>query len=223
MRYCLALPVGAASFIWSALLTQYANAQSNPYALDRLFLEQDDHTPLYDVLSFNSVTAVENYYGVTSQEATLATQFFAGYSGSSANMLFTRYPDEPARAHLYGSNIDNLTLAQLQAIKGSLSITSQGYAYSGSVNLTGVASFSAAASRIMAALDKNLPVAAVASGSSIAPVSQSFTGSINTNVLNVTSIPPGSSIQIGSVITGNDVPPGAQVSAQLTGTPGGVG
>jgi hypothetical protein len=222
MRYRLALPAVAASLAWSALLTQYANAQSNPYPLDRLFLEQDDHTPLYDVLSFNSITEVDNYYGVTSQEATLAKQFFAGYSGSSANMLFTRYPDEPARAHLYGSNVDNLTLAQLQAVKGSLNITSQGYAYSGSVNLAGVTNFSAAASRITAALNKNLPVAAVTSGSSIAPVSLSFTGSINTNVLNVTSISSGS-IQIGSVITGNEVAPGVQVSAQLTGTPGGVG
>jgi hypothetical protein len=137
-------------------------------------------------------------------------------------MLFTRYPDEPARAHLYGSNVDNLTLAQLQAIKGSLNITSQGYAYSGSVNLAGVANFSAAASRITAALNKDLPVTAMTSGSSIAPVSLSFTGSISANVLNVTSIPSGS-IQIGSIITGNKVAPGAQVSAQLTGTPGGVG
>jgi hypothetical protein len=77
-----------------------ANAQNSPYALNRLFLEEGEATPLYKVLTFNSVTAVENYYGVHSPEAKLATDFFSGYTGSSANMLFTRYPILPARAHL---------------------------------------------------------------------------------------------------------------------------
>ena len=111
-----------------------ANAQNSQYALDRLFLEESYATPLYDVLSFNSATAVANYYGATSQEATLATDFFAGYTGSSANMLFTRYPILPARAHLYGSNVSGLTLPQLQAINGSLSLTSEGYDLSYPVN-----------------------------------------------------------------------------------------
>ena len=35
-----------------------------------------------------TATAVENFFSVGSDEAALATDFFAGYNGSSANMLF---------------------------------------------------------------------------------------------------------------------------------------
>ena len=84
MRCAAALPLFAASLIGSPSFPECANAQSNPYALDRLFLEEPNTTPLYGVLSFNSYAAVANYYGDTSSEATLASEFFAGYNGSSA-------------------------------------------------------------------------------------------------------------------------------------------
>ena len=117
-----------------------AGTYTSPYALDRLFLETSSVTPGFEVLSFNSVTAVANFYGVSSAEAGLATQFFAQY-GAAANMLFARYPVGGNRAHLFGADVSNLTLQQLQAINGPISITSQGYLFSGSVNLSGVDKF----------------------------------------------------------------------------------
>ena len=104
--------------------------------------------PQTAVLSFSSATAVANYYGATSAQASLANEFFAGYAGTSATMLFTRYTAAGERPHLLGANISNLTLSQLQSISGSLSITFQGYTYSGSINLSGVSGFSAAATAI---------------------------------------------------------------------------
>jgi len=199
-----------------------AGTYSSPYALDRLFLDTSVASPLHGVLSFNSATAVANFYGATSFEATLANQFFAGYGGSSATMLFTRYPVAGARAHLAGSNVSNLTLNQLQSINGTLSITSQGYAYSGTINLSGVQSFSSAAVEIQAALNQNLPVAAVTTGSSIAPASVSFKGSINGLLLQVTSISSGS-MYAGAIISGPRIPAGTQINSQIEGTPGGVG
>jgi len=187
-----------------------AGTYSSPYALDRLFLDTSVASPLHGVLSFNSATAVANFYGATSFEATLANQFFAGYGGSSATMLFTRYPVAGARAHLAGSNVSNLTLNQLQSINGTLSITSQGYAYSGTINLSGVQSFSSAAVEIQAALNQNLPVAAVTTGSSIAPASVSFKGSINGLLLQVTSISSGS-MYAGAIISGPRIPAGTQM------------
>jgi hypothetical protein len=222
MRYVAAFPLVAAFLLGSASLPECAKAQSNPYALDRLFLTNNDWAPLYDVLAFDSETAVANYFGATSQPARLATEFFTGYTGTSATMLFTRYPELPARAHLYGSNISNLTLAQLQAINGSITISSEGYNYSGSINLSGATSFVSAANIIANALNKNLPVAAVATGGSIAPVSVSFTGSINYGNLTVSTLSSGS-IQIGSLISGPGIPAGAQITSQLSGTPNGVG
>jgi hypothetical protein len=94
----------------------------------------------------------------------LAKQFFAGYTGSSANMLFTRYPDLPARAHLYRGDISNLTLADLQAIKGTLSIISQGYKFSGSSIYRASRVFRKPQSRITAALNHELPHEAVTTG-----------------------------------------------------------
>jgi hypothetical protein len=222
MRYVGAFSLVAASLIGSASLPEHANAQSNPYALDRLFLMPSDKQPLYQVLSFTNETEVENYYGVGSNQAHLATDFFTGLpKGDTATMLFTRYPELSARAHLYGGNISNL--ASLQAItNGTLTITSQGYNISGSVNLSGVTSFSAAATRITNALNAHLPTVAATTGSSITPVSVSFTGSVNGLLLDVTSLTRGS-MQIGAVVSGPGIPGGAQITGQVTGTPGGVG
>ena len=199
-----------------------ASAESSQYALDRLFLIHGASTPLDEVLSFDSITEVENYYGIKSKEAHLAKDFFADSTGSSANMLFARLPaSSGARSHLYGSDISSLTAQQLQTFNGSLSIISQGYQYyAPSINLAGQ-SFSTAANVIQTALNKTLPIAAVTTGT-IAPVSVSFNGSINATVLTVSGLSSGS-IQIGSYISGPGVPPDAQVTSQINGTPNGVG
>ena len=199
-----------------------AGTYSSPYALNRLLLDPLQDVPFDDVLSFSSATAVANYFGASSNEAAMATEFFSDY-GSSATLSFARYPILPARAHLYGANVSNLTLSQLRSINGSLSTTSEGYNYSGTVNLSGVASFSAAATAIQNALNANLPVAATTTGSSISTVTTQFTASITGAVLTVTGVnTPGGSIQIGSYITGANGATG-QITAQLSGTPNGAG
>src|SRR5271166_2561696 len=129
----------------SAPTTDPAGTYSSPYALNRLFLVWENITPDNTVLSFNSATAVANYYGATSAQASLANEFFAGYGGTSATMLFTRYILTGARPHLLGANVSNLTLNQLRSINGSLAINFQGYTYSGSINLSAVNGFSAVA------------------------------------------------------------------------------
>ncbi len=206
----------------SAPATDPAGTYSSPYALNRLFLEIVNTTPGTSVLSFNSATAVANYYGATSAEASLANEFFAGYAGASATMLFTRYCPLGERSHLLGANVSDLTLSQLQSISGSLSITFQGYTYSGSINLSGVSGFSTAATAIESALNSNLQVAAVTAGSSITPVSVSFTGSIKGILLQVTSVSSGS-IELGADISGPGIPARAQIVVQLEGTTGGPG
>ena len=206
----------------SAPTTDPAGTYSSPYALNRLFLVGLNNTPDNAVLSFNSATAVANYYGATSREASLANEFFAGYGGTSATMLFTRY-GSIRRPHLLGANISNLTLNQLQSISGSLAITFQGYTYSGPINLSGVESFQAAASAIQAALNSHLQVAAVTAGSSITPVSVSFTGSLTGAFIQVTSVSSGS-IELGAQLSGPGIRAGNnQIVAQLNGTPGGAG
>jgi hypothetical protein len=122
-------PVGAHSGAGASAPTTAGayvfNTAKSQYGIDRLFLTYDNNAPLNEVLSFNSVTAVANVFGEDSQEATLATEFFSGYAGSPANMPFARPPVGGGRARLFGGNIRALTLAQFQAISGTLSLTSQ--------------------------------------------------------------------------------------------------
>ena len=174
----------------SAPTTDQAGTYSSPSALNCLFLVWKNTTPANVVLPFNSVTAVENYYGATSSEATLATDFFAKYYGdTSATMLFTR-TNTQRRPHLLGANISNLLTPnqnQLENISGSLALTFDGYTYSGHVNLSGVTSFLDAAGKIRAALDRNLQVAAVTTESSIVSKRVSFSGYTDRSHLFVTS------------------------------------
>ena len=196
---------------------------ASPYALDRLFLDSDNRIPFNKVLSFNSVTKVENYFGVSSLEAKLAKEFFSGYSGSSAHMLFDRMPIGGGRARIFGANIHGkTTLAQLQAIdNGTLSLTSEGYNFTASINLSSATSFKDAASLIQSALNAAQPTEATTTGSSIAPESASFTGSIEGGLMRVTAVSSGQ-IAIGGTLTSANGYSG-HIVAQDSGTPGGVG
>ena len=206
----------------TAYTTDPAGTYSSPYSLNRLFILWKNSTPANTVLSFHSATAVANYYGATSSEASLAKEFFAvNYGETSATMLFTRV-GLGQRPHLLGANIGNLTLTQLQSINGSLAINFQGYTYSGHVNLSGVTSFLDAAGKIRAALNRNLQVTSLTAGSSITPEKTVFTGYFDRAQLYVTSVLSGS-IQIGGLISGHGVKPGSQIISQLSGTPGGPG
>jgi hypothetical protein len=211
----------------SAPTTDPPGTYSSPYALTRLFLDPNPTTPATGVLSFNSASAVANYYGATSFEAGLANQFFAGYAGAPATMLFTRYSAGGARPHLYGANlVGSLTPKDLQNISGSLSITFQGLTwpvpitYSAQINLSADNSFPAAAKTIQSALNSNLQTMATTE-SKIDPVYVQFTGSIIGDLLTITSA-PGGSIKLGAEISGPQGPIG-QIVTQRTGTSCGIG
>ena len=151
----------------------------------------------------------------------MATAFFSGYSGSSATMLFDRMPTGGGRARIYGANLSGLTLAQLQAINGTLSLTSEGYNFNASINLASATSFGSAASLIQSALNAAQPTEATTTGSSIAPGSASFTGSIEGGLMVVTAVSSGQ-IAIGGILTSANGYSG-HIIAQISGTPGGVG
>src|ERR1700722_9459286 len=48
--------------------TYILNTAASPYGLNRLFLDLGNRVPLNEVLSFNSATAVKNFFGVGSAE-----------------------------------------------------------------------------------------------------------------------------------------------------------
>lgn len=205
-----------------------AGTYTSPYELDRLVVVWKQTTPDNTPLSFTSYQAVADYYGVPSQEASIAAEYFAGYANVTTpyppTLTFVRYANGQ-RPHLLGGNITSLVddLPALDAINGPLDLTFDGFQYNANVNLAGATSFAAAAIDIRNALTAAAPTAARIAGSSIAAKSTGFTGYTDLAHLFVTAVNPGQTVQIGGFVSGNGLTPGGQIIEQLNGTPGGIG
>jgi hypothetical protein len=189
-----------------------------------LILSHNSRLPIGTVQSFASQAAVSAYFGATDPLTTEAGIYFAGFAGASqlpSALLMAQFPQVAVGAYLQGGNLSGLTLAQLQAINGTLSLTVDGFAFNNAnVNLSGATSFTNAASLIQTALNAVNPAQASVTGS-IAAASASFTGSIAGNVMTVTAIASGV-LTLGATIAGAGVST-AQITSQLLGTTGGVG
>ena len=190
--------------------------------LNGVFLTTNTRVPVGQVLSFTSSAAVASYFGASSVEAANAAIYFAGFTNCTVYptaMLFAQYPTVAVPAYLRGGNASGLTLAQLQALSGVLSVTVNGVtATSGTINLSSATSFSNAAALITTGFNY---YDAVVTGS-IAPETFSVTGSITGNVLTVSAVSSGT-IYAGSTISGTSVTAGTTILNQITGTAGGVG
>ena len=119
-----------------------------------LILTTSARAPTGQVLQFGSAASVASYFGPTSDEAIKAAVYFNGFVGSlrkPAFLLFAAYASAARAAFLRGGTL-SLTLAQLQALSGTLTITTNGVGLTSSaINLTGATSFSNAATIIQAA------------------------------------------------------------------------
>jgi hypothetical protein len=106
-------------------------------------------------LSFPDGASVTTYFGPGSRKTSsrtagpnLGSGYFGGFTNSSkkpASILFAQYNKNAVGAYLRGGDVSALTLTQLQAISGSLSIVIDGVTKSGSPNLSAATSFSSAA------------------------------------------------------------------------------
>lgn len=185
----------------TAPTTDPAGTYSSPYALDRLFFVSSDNTPATSALSFTNETDVANYYGIASTEYAEAKTFFAnGAYDGIAKAIFARVSIFQ-RPHLIGANLNKMPLSALQAVNGSLAISLNGYAYSGQVNLAGVASLTDAALAIRNSLHTSVALSTL-SDCYITPETVTFDGQINGAQLTVDSVTAGESIPIGAQIHG---------------------
>ena len=123
--------------------------------LNGLVLTQNALAPYGTVLQFASAADVQDYFGASSDEATVANVYFNGYSGGTqlpGDLLMTCYPETAIAGWLRSGSMAGVTLGQLQAFTGTLAITVAGVVKtSGTINLTGATSFSNAATIIQAA------------------------------------------------------------------------
>jgi hypothetical protein len=188
-------------------------AGGNGIVLNGLFLTNSIRVPIGAVYSFPTAPAVGAFFGLSSPEVAQANVYFNGYNGATQQpgaMLFAQYPSVAVAANLRGGAVSGLSLTQLQAISGTLSIDINGTVESGTINLTAATSFSSAAGII--ATDLSLPAATVAS----------FTGSISGTTLTVSESASGL-IAAGQTLAGSGVTAGTTIVSQLTGTNGGAG
>jgi hypothetical protein len=179
--------------------------------LSGLVLTNSNRVPFGTVQAFVSPTSVADFFGGSSAEAAFAVRYFAGYDGSPvkpAQLLFCQYAAAAVPGYLRGASLKGMTLAQLQAIAGTITLTIDGTAVtSGAINLSGATSFSNAATIIQTAL---------------AHADAHVTAAIaTTGIMTVSAVADGA-LAIGQVITGTNVPAGTTISALGSGT-GGTG
>lgn len=181
--------------------------------LNAIFLDNSTRVPIGSVLSFGSITAVQNYFGPSSPVSVAAAIYFKGPDISTKKpgaLLVTQYPAAAVSAYLRGGDISDLPLATLQSYNATLNVTIDGVLKTSSIDLSAATSFSNAAEIIGAALGIHGVQAAA------------FTGSISGTTLTAASGLTGT-IGVGDVITGSGVTANTYVAAQLTGPTGGLG
>jgi hypothetical protein len=178
--------------------------------LNGLFLTRTERVPMGTAIAFASSAAVEAYFGPSSAEAVLAARYFAGFDGSQikpAQILFATYPTAAVPAYLRGGSLAGMTLTQLQALSGVLTLTVNGRSVTSSaINFSAAASFAAAAALMQTGLNDADAV---------------VTGSIAATTLTVTAVASGT-LRVGQIIEGTGITAGTRITALGTGT-GGTG
>lgn len=208
-----------------SVLPSVLNAGGSALDLIGLMVTQSTRAPIGAPLAFPTASSVGTYFGLSSTEYARAQTYFLGFDNSTkkpASLLIAQYPSASVAAYLRGGPVNSLTLAQVQAITGTLTVIVDGYTHNASaLNLSGATSYTAAASLIQSGLNASQPVAASVTGA-IAASTSAVTGSIAGNVLTVTTVTSGTLVP-GTVLTGTGVAAGTTITNQLTGVTGGAG
>lgn len=185
-----------------------------------LMLTTSTRVPIGTVVSFPDDDSVGDYFGAGSDEAAKASTYFLGFTNAQTlpgSLLFAQYNRAAVAAYLRGGNIGAaLTLAQLQALSGSLTVVMDGYPHViNSISFAADNSFSAAAAAIQAAFTD--PTESTFTGS----LGASFTATGSGTNLTVTAVT--GLISIGDTAIGTGIPASTTIVSQTSGTPGGAG
>ena len=122
--------------------------------LNGLLLTQSTYTPIGAVVPFASAADVSAYFGPSSPEYAFAQVYFAGYTGCTKTpglLNVAQYPQSAVAGYLRSASLSSMTLTQLQALSGVLTVTVDGVAKTSStITLSGATSFTNAAALIQA-------------------------------------------------------------------------
>ena len=193
--------------------------------MNGLALTQSWRVPIGQVVPFATATAVSAYFGSSSAEYAQAVIYFNGYVNCTqlpSSLLFAQYPQTAVAAWMRSGQISTMTVTQIAAITGSLTLTVDGYSHTvASLNLSSGTSYTSLATVLQTALNTSEPTEAVTTGA-IAAGTASFTATIADDIMTVTAVASGTLIA-GAVLSGGIITSGTQIVQQISGTTGGIG
>ena len=146
---------------------------------------------------YSNAGAVGNDYGTTSDKYKFAQIYFNGFTGSTVKpsaLFISKYSAVDSAAKLTGASLRSMSLDQLKAITGAISVTIDGVLATGTVDLSAATSFSNAATLIATALtaavtfDTQLQSFVIASGTTGATSSISFASGAAAEALALTEL-----------------------------------
>jgi len=146
-----AIPISQIVSVTPSVLTAAGSAVD----LNGLLLTNSTYPPIGSVLSFASANDVGAYFGLASAEFAWATVYFNGYTGCTKTpglLNVAQYNTAAVAGYLRGGSLAAMTLTQLQALSGVLTVTIDGGApkTSTTINLSAATSFANAATLIAA-------------------------------------------------------------------------
>lgn len=121
-------------------------------SLDGLLLTQSTGVPAAQLQVYYNAADVGTFFGTDSVEYDAAQVYFAGIINGGqqpASLNIGRFVSEAIGAAVYGASLD-LTLAQLQALSGTLIVTTDTERTSATINLSAATSFANAATLMTA-------------------------------------------------------------------------
>lgn len=127
----------------------------SPLVLNGVMLSQNPLLPTKTVQVFSNAAAVSAFFGPSSSEYARAQTYFSGFDNSTvkpAQLIVAPYANVARSAWVQSGSLAALTLSQLQALTGTLTVSVDGTPFTSSpINLSGAGSFTAAAALITAA------------------------------------------------------------------------
>jgi hypothetical protein len=121
----------------------------------------DTSIPIGTVQAFPNQPAVASWYGPSSLQATIATNYFNGFIGAMqipSELLFFQYNTASVAGYMRGGSLAGMTLSQLQALSGTITVVIDGVSHtSANANLSSATSFTNAAALLQTALQTGTP------------------------------------------------------------------
>ena len=128
------------------------SAGGTQLSLNSVFITNDPSIPIGTVQPFANYAAVSSWFGPTAPETVLAGIYFNGFNGCQqlpTLLYFAQFNTGNVAAYVRGASVAALSLSQIQAMSGTISIVVNGLPINTStINLAAATSFSNAASII---------------------------------------------------------------------------